>query len=94
MIPGYKQQFLNGIAYQRLNAPIFTPATSLNVEDYDEYQGSYKMLVTHHNKQPGPVYPNPASAPYEKVGVNLRNDKLHDNDFPKAEFFGNPIMGI
>lgn len=92
MIPGYKQSILNGIAFNRLNVPIYTPASSLNIED--EYMGNYKMLVTHHNKQPGAVLPNPAKLPYEAMSVNLQNDKLRDKDFQKAEFFGSPIMGI
>jgi len=94
MIKGYKQQILNGQALQRLTKPIYKPSINLNVEEYDEYRGHYRMTKHFQRKAPAVIMPDPSRTPYEKVSANLQNDTISQDSFSKSDFFGNPIMGI
>ncbi|KQB17961.1 hypothetical protein AL712_32945, partial (plasmid) [Bacillus thuringiensis] len=62
----YKRDNLNRHAFRALDKPVYEPSINLNVE-FDEYLGSYALLVKHTAKQPKMVVADPIKEPWEKT---------------------------
>lgn len=89
----YKRDNLNVHAFRALDKPVYAPSFNLNVE-FDEYQGSYALLVKHTAKQPKMIVADPVKEPWEKTRANLQNEQIRREDFPQGYYMGSPLMGV